>query len=155
MKRTYASLAGLLAVAASIAAVASAQAGTVRAHASKIAKVSVRHTKKGSILVSSSGFTLYEFTRDHPRQDSCAKIRECLGTWPALQSSGKPLAGSGVQSSQLSTITISGGRKQVTYAGHPLYLYSGDEGPGETSYIGEKQFGGFWYGINAAGHAIK
>jgi predicted lipoprotein with Yx(FWY)xxD motif len=155
MKRTHVSLAGLLALSASIAAVAGAQAAGVRAHSSRAAKVSLRHTAKGTILVSSSGRTLYEFTRDHSRQDNCIKIKECSGTWPALQSSGSPLAGSGVQASLLSTISLPGGRKQVTYAGHALYLYSADEGPGETSYVGEKQFGGVWYAINAAGHAVK
>ncbi|MFI4993711.1 MAG: hypothetical protein ACHQCH_08880 [Solirubrobacterales bacterium] len=54
----------------------------------------------------------------------------------------------------MSSIRSAGG-KQVTYAGHPLYTYSGDSGPGETSYVGEKQFGGTWYAINASGHTVK
>ena len=155
MKRTFLSLAAVLALSVSIAAVASAQAGGVRAHASRAATVGLRHTAKGSILVSSSGRTLYEFTRDHARQNSCIRISECSAIWPALESSGNPLAGSGVQASLLSTISLPGGRRQVTYAGHPLYLYSGDQGPGETSYVGAKEFGGFWYAINAAGHPVR
>jgi predicted lipoprotein with Yx(FWY)xxD motif len=155
MTRTHATLAALAITISSGAAVASAQAGAVRAHASSAAKVSARHTSKGSILVSSSGRTLYEFTRDEARQDSCVKIRECSGTWPPLLTSGRPSAGGGAHSSLLSTISLSGGRKQVTYAGHALYMFSGDSGPGETSYIGEKEFGGLWYAINAAGHAVK
>jgi predicted lipoprotein with Yx(FWY)xxD motif len=47
------------------------------------------------------------------------------------------------------------GGKQVTYAGHPLYTYSGDSGPGQTSYVGAKSFGGTWYAINASGGTVK
>ena len=73
----------------------------------------------------------------------------------SLTTTGKPKAGPGVSASKLSTITLSGGAKQVTYAGHPLYLYSFASGPGDTSYVGAMQFGGSWYAINAAGHAVK
>jgi hypothetical protein len=44
---------------------------------------------------------------------------------------------------------------QLTYARHPLYIYSGDTGPGQTDYIGAKQFGGHWYAINARGRPVK
>ena len=83
------------------------------------------------------------------------KISGCSEIWPALTSKGKPTAGPGVRASLLSTITLPGGSKQVTYAGHALYLYSADSGPGETSYVGEKAFGGIWYAINSAGHTVK
>jgi predicted lipoprotein with Yx(FWY)xxD motif len=136
-------------------AVAIAQAGRPTAETSRAAKIGVRHTSIGTILVSSSGRTLYEFTRDHARSDSCVKIKECSEIWPSLTTGGKPTAGPGVKASLLSTITLRGGARQVTYAGHPLYRYSGDSGPGETAYVGEKQFGGFWYAINAAGHTVK
>jgi predicted lipoprotein with Yx(FWY)xxD motif len=156
MKRTHVFLlSALLLGAAVLAAVAGAQGARPVAQASRAAKVSLRHTKLGTILVSSSGRTLYEFTRDHSRSNSCVKIKECPGIWPALQSSGKPIAGPGVRASLLSTIKLPGGASQVTYAGHPLYLYSGDSGPGQTSYVGESAFGGRWYAINASGHAVR
>jgi predicted lipoprotein with Yx(FWY)xxD motif len=60
-----------------------------------------------------------------------------------------------VQASKLSSITLPGGAKQVTYMGHALYLYSGDEGPGETSYIGAREFGGSWYALTGAGRAVR
>lgn len=155
MKPTYVFLLGAALGAMGVSAVASAQAGQPVAHASRAAKVGLRHTRLGTILVNSSGRTLYEFTRDHARSNSCVKIRECPEIWPALQSSGKPVAGPGVRSSLLSTIKLSGGASQVTYAGHALYLYSGDTGPGQTSYVGESAFGGRWYAIDASGHAVK
>lgn len=154
MKRTYVFLAVALASAASAATVASAQRSLPPAHSSRAATVRLRHTNLGSILVSSSGRTLYEFTRDHPSKSSCAAISGCSETWPSLKTSGRPTAGSGIRATLLSSIRSAGG-KQVTYAGHPLYTYSGDSGPGETSYVGEKQFGGTWYAINASGHTVK
>lgn len=154
MKRTHVFLL-CLTLAVSASAVAIAQAGRPTADTSRTAKVGVRKTSIGTILVNSSGRTLFEFTKDHARSDSCVKIKECPEIWPSLTTSGKPTAGPGVKASLLSTITLHGGAKQVTYAGHPLYLYSGDSGPGETGYVGEKEFGGTWYAINASGHAVK
>ncbi|HTC59433.1 MAG TPA: hypothetical protein VK691_04865 [Solirubrobacteraceae bacterium] len=150
MKRPYVILAVALAVTAGAVTVASAKPSIPSARSSSAATVQLRHTSLGSILVSSSGRTLYEFTRDHANKSSCASIRGCSEIWPSLRANGRPTAGSGVRASLLST---SGG--QVTYAGHPLYLYSGDSGPGKTSYVGVKQFGGSWYALNASGGAVK
>jgi predicted lipoprotein with Yx(FWY)xxD motif len=150
MKRSYVFLAVALASTASAATAASADPGVPAARASHSATVQLRRTNLGSILVSSSGRTLYEFTRDRAGKNSCAAISGCSEVWPALNASGRPSAGAGVKASLLST---SG--RQVTYAGHPLYTYSGDSGPGATSYVGVKQFGGTWYGVNAAGGAVK
>ncbi len=155
MRRTYILLAAVLAAAVSGAAGASAQRRISTAHAARVAKVELRHTRLGSILTTASGFTLYEFTRDRPSADSCVKISGCSGTWPALETSGKPAAGSGVKASLLSAIRLSGSVKQVTYASHPLYLFSGDSQRADTSYVGEKAFGGAWYAINAAGATVK
>jgi predicted lipoprotein with Yx(FWY)xxD motif len=151
MKRTYVFLSVALASAASAATVASAQRSLPTAHASRAATVQLRRTSIGSILVSSSGRTIYEFTRDRAKKNSCAAIKGCSAVWPSLKASGRPTAGPGVKASLLST--TSGG--QVTYAGHPLYTYSGDGGPGETSYVGAKTFGGTWYAINASGGTVK
>lgn len=157
MQRThYAFLTVFLAGAVSASAVAAAAQGSpVSAHSARAAKVQLRHTSLGNILVTSSGFTLYEFTRDRAGTDTCVHISECAGTWPPLQTSGRPTAGPGVKASLLSTTRLSGGRTQVTYAGHPLYRYSADSGPGETSYVGESVFGGRWYALSASGGAVK
>ena len=57
--------------------------------------------------------------------------------------------------SLLGTIKLPNGARQVTYAGHPLYTYIGDSGPGDTSYVGVSQFGGRWFALTAAGHIVK
>jgi predicted lipoprotein with Yx(FWY)xxD motif len=154
MQRTHIFLAVALAGAVSVSAAAGAQ-GIPTAHTARAAKVTLRHTRLGNILATSSGFTLYEFTHDHGARNSCVSIRECSGTWPPYTTSGRPAAGPGVRASLLSSIRIAGGKTQVTYAGHPLYLYSGDSGPGETSYVGESAFGGRWYAVNVSGGAVR
>jgi len=155
VKRTHVFLAGALLSVAGFSAVASGQSARPTANVARATKVGLRHTRVGAILVSPSGRTLYEFTRDRPRSNACVKIRGCSEIWPALTTSGKPTAGPGVRASLLSTIALSGGKKQVTYAGHALYLYSGDSGPGQTFYVGEKQFGGSWYAVSSSGRTVK
>jgi predicted lipoprotein with Yx(FWY)xxD motif len=141
-----------LAVAALLAT--GAAAGLASA-AAKREKLQLRKTKVGTILVNARGFTVYAFTKDSRNRDACVQIRECPSTWPPLTSSGKAIAGSGVKSSLIGTITIKGGAKQVTYGGHPLYTYSGDSGPGETSYVNFSAFGGHWPALSASGGEVK
>lgn len=155
MKRTHILLAGALAAIASASAVTSAQGAGANAHAAAAPTVQLRNTKLGKILVDSSGFTLYEFTRDSRNTNSCMRISKCSKVWPSLTAKGNPTAGPGVKKSLLSTITLPGGVKQVTYAGHPLYTYSESIERGETSYVGVKHFGGSWDALTATGGAIK
>jgi predicted lipoprotein with Yx(FWY)xxD motif len=163
MKRAHLLLAGLLACVAAVASVASAQPPRGTARAAKAAKVQLRHTSLGKILVNGSGFTLYAFTRDPRNKDTCIGaageegygVMRCVEVWPPLVTSGRPTAGTGVKSSLLSTIRLADGRKQVTYAGHALYMYKPASERGETAYVGEKQFGGTWMAVNAAGKLIR
>jgi predicted lipoprotein with Yx(FWY)xxD motif len=155
MKRNLSLLACVLAGAAGCTTVAYARPGAPAAHLAHAPTVQLRHTSIGTILVSSSGLTVYEFTRDHTDANSCVKVSGCPELWPALQVSGTPTAGVGVKASLLSTIRLSGGDRQVTYAGHPLYLYSGDSSPADTAYVGVQQFGGKWYALSADGHFVK
>jgi predicted lipoprotein with Yx(FWY)xxD motif len=161
MKRIPLLLAAVLVACASGAAVASAndrpssaQGAGPTAYAARATEVVLRHTSLGSILTTSSGFTLYEFTRDHGPANSCVKIHECAQVWPALETVGRPLAGPGVRGSLLSSIRIAGGASQVTYAGHPLYRYTADS-RGATDYVGASAFGGKWYALSASGQAVK
>ncbi len=115
--------------------------------------VELRNTSLGKVLVNASGSILYEFSRDPAKKDTCVKISGCSEIWPAMPVQGRPSAGSGVSAALLSTISLPGGVRQVTYAGHPLYIYAA--APTSTSYVGAKQFGGTWYALNAKGHAVK
>lgn len=142
-----------LAVTASSAALAHDAAPSARA--SLFSSVELRKTKLGKILVASSGYTLYAFSKDSRGKDACAKIKGCLEAWPAKEAQGKPSAGPGVRASLLSTVKLPSGETQVAYAGHPLYIDIGDSGPGDTAHVGVKQFGGTWSAVNAAGHLVK
>jgi predicted lipoprotein with Yx(FWY)xxD motif len=119
------------------------------------ATLQLRNTNVGTILVNGRGFTLYAFTKDSRNGDACVNIRGCLGVWPAVTTVGKPVAGNGVKGSLIGTINVKGVGKQVTYAGHPLYRYVGDRGPGQTLYVNIFQFKGRWPALNAAGQEVK
>jgi len=153
VKRTCILLVGVLLAVASGSALASTGSGTPTARPALFHTVELRKTKLGKVLATASGSILYEFTRDHLKQDACAKISGCAEIWVALQAQGKPTVGAGLRASLLSTISLSGGGRQVTFAGHPLYIYAA--APTLTSYVGAKQFGGNWYAINAKGSAVK
>lgn len=118
------------------------------------AKVNLRKTRAGKLLVNSRGLTLYEFALDAKNMDNCNA--QCRKVWPPLYSSGKPVAGKGVRASMLGAITLKNGRQQVTYGGFPLYTYLGDGGkPGAISGVGITQAGGRWFGVTAAGHRVS
>ena len=124
------------------------------ATAARATTVRLAKTSDGKILVDSGGFTLYLFTADKHGTDRCIHVSGCAAVWPPLTVSGKPSAGSGVNSRLLGTISIGGGRHQVTYDGHPLYTYTGDGSPGATDYVGATSFGGTWWAVNASGSAV-
>ncbi len=151
MKRPYAVL-SLILLATFIAS--AIEGGAPPAHAANFRSVYLRKTKLGKILVNTAGTTLFEFTKDPPKKDTCVKQAGCTAKWLPQSETGKPTAGPGVRASLLSTISVIGER-QLTYAGHPLYIDSATTKPGETSYVGTKQFGGRWYAINARGRAVK
>jgi predicted lipoprotein with Yx(FWY)xxD motif len=154
MKRKHLFLVGLalLLVVCSSAIAATRGASARRADS---ATLELRETGLGKILTNASGFTVFEFTKDKKKRDVCMTISGCTETWPPLIVSGSPVAGSGVSQSLLGTTKLTGGEEQVTYAGRPVYLYRGDSGPEETSYVGVKEFGGTWYALNAKGKAVK
>ncbi len=117
--------------------------------------VKLKQTNKGKILVNGKGFTLYIYSKDTRNKNRCTKVPGCMSLWPALAAKGKPTAGPGVKQSLLGTIKLSNGTRQVTYNGWPLYTYIADSGPGQTSYIGVNQSGGFWWALKSSGQKVK
>jgi predicted lipoprotein with Yx(FWY)xxD motif len=85
-------------------------------------------------------FTLYAFSADTPAASACTD--GCARVWPPVITSTAPLAasGSGVDQSHLGAILRSDGTFQVTYFGHPLYLFShaftGTSGEGINAFGG-------------------
>jgi Secreted repeat of unknown function len=53
------------------------------------------------------------------------------------------------------TTTRSDGNPQVTYNGHPLYTYSGDQNPGDTNGQGLTNFGGGWFALSPTRNQVS
>jgi predicted lipoprotein with Yx(FWY)xxD motif len=150
-----AATASILAAAAIAVPLASGARPAPAAHDALFYTVELSQTKLGKILSTASGYTLYAFTKDTSKKDACVEISGCTAAWPPDEVAGSPSAGPGLSSKLLKTIALSSGGKQVTYNGHPLYVYAFDSGPHQTSYVGVTQFGGTWEAVNAKGKLVK
>lgn len=109
----------------------------------------VRVAGLGRVLATSDDRVLYLFERDGRNQSHCN--RTCRNIWPPLISKGRPRAGRDVAAAHLGRTS----RDQVTYHGHPLYIYAGDDGPRQHRGEGLFEFGAKWYVVNAHGRAVK
>jgi predicted lipoprotein with Yx(FWY)xxD motif len=107
----------------------------------------------GRILDDSKGRTLYLFQADSGTKSACTG--DCATEWPPLRAAGKPTAGSGIAASKLSTSARPDGLPQVTYNGHPLYWFTNDQEPGDTSGQGLDDFGGRWYVVSPDGAMVS
>jgi predicted lipoprotein with Yx(FWY)xxD motif len=116
------------------------------------ATVNVANENVGKILVDSHGRTLYLFERDSGTKSSCTGA--CAVEWPPLRATGKPTVGGGASASVVATSSRSDGKPQVTYNGHPLYLFSADQKAGDTNGQGVNAFGGLWYVLSSSGDEI-
>lgn len=97
----------------------------------------------GAYLVDEAGHALYLFQRDEKGESYCTGA--CASVWPPYETSGRPTAGKGV-ANRLNTLMRKDGKRQVTYAGVPLYYYAGDGAtPDKSTGEGIKQFGAEWY----------
>jgi predicted lipoprotein with Yx(FWY)xxD motif len=116
------------------------------------ATVGVANENVGKILVDSQGRTLYLFERDSGTKSACTGA--CAVEWPPLRATGKPTVGGGANASIVATSDRSDGKPQVTYNGHPLYLFSADQKAGDTNGQGVNAFGGLWYVLSSSGDEI-
>ncbi len=107
----------------------------------------------GQYLTNNKGLTLYMFANDADGTSSCTG--GCGLTWPAFTTDLVTAKfDEGLKAIDFATITNSGGKKQVTYKGWPLYTYSPStdnsygiphnvaEGAGSTKGDG---VGGTWF----------
>src|SRR6267378_13216 len=95
------------------------------------ATLGVANGDLGNILVDAQGRTLYLFQKDTGTTSTCTGA--CATFWPPLIAPGAPTTGSGANASLIGTTMRQDGKTQVTYNGHPVYLYSGDHNPGDTN----------------------
>jgi predicted lipoprotein with Yx(FWY)xxD motif len=99
----------------------------------------------GDITVDGKGMTLYAFKNDTGSESTCTG--GCPTAWPPFVGPVES-AGDGIQLASMGTTTRADGTRQVTYKGHPLYHFSGDEKPGDTNGQG---IGGIWWAMGADG----
>ena len=134
-------------VGVAVAATSSTQSGSATVKA-------VKNAKFGTVLVNSSGRTLYRYTLDRKLVNNCTKDPTCAKYWPRVLAKGtaKPTVAGGANARLLGTIKQAKGLRQVTYAGYPLYTFAGDKAAGQVNGQGfEKQ----WYVVSTKGALVK
>jgi predicted lipoprotein with Yx(FWY)xxD motif len=140
-------VAGVAGAGVAMAATASTKSsgGTIKA---------VQSAKYGRVLVSSTGRTLYRYTKDSKGVNRCTANATCKAYWPALlvKSSVKPTVGAGASAKLVGTIKAAHGMRQVTYAGFPLYFFAGDKKAGQ---VNGEDFGSAWYVVDTKGALVR
>jgi predicted lipoprotein with Yx(FWY)xxD motif len=114
--------------------------------------VAAASTSLGTVLVDSTGRTIYQFAVDSPGVSRCTG--SCLTYWPivtAPKSLPKSIPGVGAE---LSSIQRSDGSRQLTVNGWPMYTYAGDTAPGMTAGQGLNASGGLWWVMSPDGQPI-
>jgi predicted lipoprotein with Yx(FWY)xxD motif len=113
----------------------------------------VKSSSYGRILFDSRGYVLYAFTRDPKGRSAC--YGACAKAWPVYFAKGALKAGNGVKRLLLGTTKRRDGRRQVTYAGRPLYYYVGDRKPGQILCQNVAEFGGTWLIVRPSGKLLR
>ncbi len=116
-----------------------------------------------------AGYSVYAITSDSPPHFGCTTTVFHLGgqgfsctgplsdqnqEWPPVLTAAAPKAGPGVNQALLSSVYRKGLGHQVTYAGHPLYLF--DNSPGQVTGEGFDEPSlppdqGSWWVVSPAG----
>jgi predicted lipoprotein with Yx(FWY)xxD motif len=97
-----------------------------------------------TVVVNSSGMTLYHMTGERPGAIRCTGA--CAKLWPplVLPAGAKVRAGGGLGAGRLGTTRRADGKRQVVYARMPLYRYAGDRRAGDARGEG---LGGVWSAV--------
>ena len=112
-----------------------------------------RSSSFGKVLFDGRGFVVYAFTRDHGRS---ACYGACAKAWPPyFAPKGALNAGAGVKRALLGTVKRTDGRRQVTYAGRPLYYYVGDKRAGQILCQDVVEYGGRWLVVRPSGKLVR
>jgi predicted lipoprotein with Yx(FWY)xxD motif len=100
---------------------------------------------RATVLTNAKGFTVYWFGPDTPTTSKC--YGSCAAYWPPV--TGTATASPGVPG-RVGTITRTGGSRQLTYNGHPLYTYIADTAPGVARGNNINLNGGLWHEVLAS-----
>jgi predicted lipoprotein with Yx(FWY)xxD motif len=114
--------------------------------------VTVVRSQFGRILADGRGQALYYFSREKGRASRC--YGACAKAWPPVPARGRAVAGRGAHAGLIGTTVRRDGARQLTYAGHPVYLYVGDS-PGRVLCHNVTEFGGVWRVVRADGSVVR
>jgi predicted lipoprotein with Yx(FWY)xxD motif len=105
----------------------------------------------GTILTGPNGMTLYHFKKDTPNVSNC--YDKCAVNWPPLllKDGAQPQSATGL-TGNLGTTTRKNGDIQATYNGWPLYYWSKDKAPGDTTGQNVSQV---WFVLNPDSATVK
>jgi predicted lipoprotein with Yx(FWY)xxD motif len=127
-----------------------------QASAAGAATVKVSDTLAGSVITNARGYVLMTFPKGGHKLTLCLQIKACLADWPPVTTTGKPVAGPGLNPELLGTITYKNKLRVVTYNGWPLHTYKfAYSAQSSVINIGIKQFGGPWYALDANGKIVR
>lgn len=122
--------------------------GTTTTAAEMMEGVHVSETDLGPILVDPDGFTLYMFTADTDGESACYDA--CAALWPPVPAD-TPVS-SDLDESMFGSTTRTDGMEQLTVNDMPLYLYTPDTSPGDTTGQG---FNGVWFVLDGEGNVVE
>lgn len=110
--------------------------------------VHVAETDLGSILVDPEGFALYIFTVDSEGESAC--YDDCAELWPPVPAD-TPISAD-LDDAMFDSAPRTDGPDQLTVNGMPLYLYTPDTSPGDTTGQGVNDV---WFVVDAEGNMIE
>jgi predicted lipoprotein with Yx(FWY)xxD motif len=115
--------------------------------------LTVKSSSFGRVLFDGRGFVLYAFTRDKDGRSAC--YGACAKAWPVYYAKTTLRAGTGIKRSLLGTTKRRDGRRQITFAGRPLYYYVGDTKAGQIRCQNVVEFGGTWLIVRPSGKLVR
>lgn len=108
----------------------------------------------GTVVVDSTGRTLYAFGPDQARRVTCTG--QCAAVWMPLRiaSGQRPSVSGAVRASLVGSAPNPSGGSVVTYNGWPLYRYVADTGAGTAQGQAMRSAGGVWHAVAPSGRVI-
>lgn len=108
-----------------------AAAAVLAASAAAAAPAMTGQSAMGPVLTDAKGMTLYTFDKDTPTTSNC--VDACAQNWPPLTAAAGAMA-----EGDYTTVKRVDGAMQWAYKGKPLYLWTKDAKPGDTTGEGFK-----------------
>ena len=117
----------------------------------EVSALKTASTPLGDVVTDGNGMTLYLFTKDTKGTTKSACTGQCLSYWPPALVGSSAAKASGVTGT-VGSIAASGGGRQVTLNGWPLYYFAQDKAAGDVLGQGVMNI---WWVVDTSGDPIK